>query len=493
MTYTINKTDGTKLVDILDGAIDQTTDLKLIGKNSTSFGESLNEDLVYLLENFSNSSPPSRPITGQIWYNSVDYRLQVYTGNVNGWRPAGAPIVQATEPSNLVSGDFWINSTDKQLYFYDGYSLTLAGQPWTKSQGITGIVSKTVYDSDNNYRSILQLYVKDILLGIFSAETFTLSDSYQIPGFSKILVGYTASSILSSFYDIKSIDSQKLNGLTSNSFLRSDATPDPTTNVPNTRSIMSVPLSITSSSGLTIGPSSNVNFKTDGLTLQIENTVHNGSIALRTTQLDGVTKNNNIFINSSTGFVGILTDQPRRQLDVNGSVRIQGTLEVTGKILTAPIELTLIDNDILGRPTVTKTCTGSINSAILNISDTTGIYQGMEVFGSTGLGENPKVITVTSNQVTLSIINDGPVSGTLTFSDNQTLKDKTVKILTDIAPTRYYISNQTSLVHYQHIDFTTGTISRYLKRFIIQSSTDANTGITTDIWQFDTDLASSTL
>ena len=119
MTYTINKSDGTKIVDVLDGSIDETTDLKLIGKNSTSFGESLNENFVYLLENFSNSSPPSRPLTGQVWYNSAELRLQVYTGNINGWRPAGSPIVSPGQPSNLVSGDFWINSADKQLYFYD--------------------------------------------------------------------------------------------------------------------------------------------------------------------------------------------------------------------------------------------------------------------------------------------------------------------------------------------------------------------------------------
>ena len=419
MTYTINKSDGTKIVDVLDGSIDETTDLKLIGKNSTSFGESLNENFVYLLENFSNSSPPSRPLTGQIWYNSAELRLQVYTGNINGWRPAGSPIVSPGQPSNLVSGDFWINSADKQLYFYDGYTLTLAGQPWTKSQGVTGLVAKTVYDKDNNFRSILQLYVKDTLLGIFSAEAFTLSETSPITGFLNILAGYTASSIFTSLYDIRSLDSEKLNGFTSNNFLRSDNSPDPITNVPNTRSTMSVPLSVTSASGITIGPSSNVDFKTDGLTLQIENTVHNGNISLRTTRLSGI-KDDNIFINSSTGFVGILTSQPQKQLDVNGSVRIQGTLEVTGKILTAPIELTLIDNDMLD----------AVNS-------------------------------------------------------------KTILILSDIAPTIYYLPNQIALVHYQHINFTTQAITRYLKKFIIQGVTDEETGATIGIWQFDSNLTPS--
>ena len=59
MTYTINKSDGTKLVDILDGAIDQTTDLKLIGKNSTSFVESLKEDLIFSLSLYFKSTESS--------------------------------------------------------------------------------------------------------------------------------------------------------------------------------------------------------------------------------------------------------------------------------------------------------------------------------------------------------------------------------------------------------------------------------------------------
>jgi len=56
MTYKINKTDGSLLTEIIDSAIDTTaTDLALIGKNVTGFGEYLNENFVKLLEAFSIS------------------------------------------------------------------------------------------------------------------------------------------------------------------------------------------------------------------------------------------------------------------------------------------------------------------------------------------------------------------------------------------------------------------------------------------------------
>ena len=50
MAYTINKTDGTVVVTITDGTVDNTTSLQLFGKSYSGFGEGLNENLVKLLE-----------------------------------------------------------------------------------------------------------------------------------------------------------------------------------------------------------------------------------------------------------------------------------------------------------------------------------------------------------------------------------------------------------------------------------------------------------
>ena len=45
MSYKINKTDGTLLVDLVDGRIDtDSTDVTLFGKNYTGYGEFLNEN-----------------------------------------------------------------------------------------------------------------------------------------------------------------------------------------------------------------------------------------------------------------------------------------------------------------------------------------------------------------------------------------------------------------------------------------------------------------
>ena len=56
MSYKLNKTDGSLLVDLVDGQLDTTSsDLTLIGRNYSGFGEVLNENFIQLLENFANS------------------------------------------------------------------------------------------------------------------------------------------------------------------------------------------------------------------------------------------------------------------------------------------------------------------------------------------------------------------------------------------------------------------------------------------------------
>ena len=75
MAYTVNKTSGAVLTTISDGTIDTTTDLTLIGKNYAGYGEFLNENMVKMLENFANTSAPSSPLAGQMWWDTTNSLL----------------------------------------------------------------------------------------------------------------------------------------------------------------------------------------------------------------------------------------------------------------------------------------------------------------------------------------------------------------------------------------------------------------------------------
>lgn len=179
MTYRINRTDGSLLAEVIDSSVDQiATDLTLIGKNTSNFGSFLNENFVHLLENFANTSEPNNPLTGQIWYDTNEMRLKVYTGQQ--WKQTSGPIVSGTAPlvASLTQGDFWIDSAENQLYFYDGEEgLKLAGPIYKASQGLSGFETRTIDDTNGIQRVILVLWLGGQVLGIFSNSTV----DYSIP------------------------------------------------------------------------------------------------------------------------------------------------------------------------------------------------------------------------------------------------------------------------------------------------------------------------
>ena len=48
MAYTIDRYSGVTLVVVEDGTVDQTTDIKLVGKNYAGYGEIQNENFLHL-------------------------------------------------------------------------------------------------------------------------------------------------------------------------------------------------------------------------------------------------------------------------------------------------------------------------------------------------------------------------------------------------------------------------------------------------------------
>jgi hypothetical protein len=71
MSYTIVKTDGAVLTTIANGTINTTsTSISLPGRNYAGYGEYLDTNFVHMLENFADTTVPSNPIRGQLWYNT---------------------------------------------------------------------------------------------------------------------------------------------------------------------------------------------------------------------------------------------------------------------------------------------------------------------------------------------------------------------------------------------------------------------------------------
>lgn len=81
MSYLIKKSNGSNLVEVTDRSIEiDTTDLNLVGRGAVNYGQPFSENFVHLLENFANTTPPAKPISGQLWYDSGMKLIKVFTG-----------------------------------------------------------------------------------------------------------------------------------------------------------------------------------------------------------------------------------------------------------------------------------------------------------------------------------------------------------------------------------------------------------------------------
>ena len=112
MAYIVNKYDGTLITTVEDGTIDQTTDIRFIGRNYAGYGEIQNENFLHLLENFSGATSPSKAVSGQVWFDNATSKLKFYDGTK--WRTTGGAEVDTAAPSGLTTGDFWWDTGNDQ-------------------------------------------------------------------------------------------------------------------------------------------------------------------------------------------------------------------------------------------------------------------------------------------------------------------------------------------------------------------------------------------
>src|SRR6056300_1176415 len=216
MAYQINKTDGTIVATVADGQVDSiSTDITLIGKNYSGFGEALNENFIKLLENFSSTTQPVNPIKGQIWFDGTENKLKVYSGTA--FVPVSSATISNTQPSTLGVGDLWFNDTDKQLYFFDGDDTILLGPSYSESQGRSGFIVSSILDTLNQTRVITSLYNNGVLLGIFSKDAFTPKNA--IAGYSgSIGIGFNQGTISGIKFNVTATNSDNLGSIAATTY-----------------------------------------------------------------------------------------------------------------------------------------------------------------------------------------------------------------------------------------------------------------------------------
>ncbi len=193
MAYTINKFNGTELVVLEDGTIDTSTSLGLVGRNYVGYGETQNENFVFLLENFSNTAPPARPLKGQTWFNSQSNLLHVYDGAK--WAIVGAAVLSTTPPDGPSVGELWLRTTDNTLHTWTPSGWAFIGPEAVAGFGTTRARSTSLLDTTGTAHPVILLTVDGTVIGICSSIAFTIAASNAVEGFLDLESGITLSSL----------------------------------------------------------------------------------------------------------------------------------------------------------------------------------------------------------------------------------------------------------------------------------------------------------
>jgi hypothetical protein len=232
MSYTIKTTNGSTIAIVQDATLNTiATSLTLVGRDYAGYGAFLNENFVYLLENFAANTAPQHQITGQLWYDTSIKTLKVYDSGLATWKPISSSIAQVIPPSNGTIGDLWFKTNTYQLYVYTGditvgtNGWQLIGPPTTTSGTLSGAVVETILDSSANSHVVIKFYIENNIVAIMSYDTPAYTPQTTLDGFSLINPGFnlvSSSTLAGSQMTGDASNALYLNGVSSGQFLRND-------------------------------------------------------------------------------------------------------------------------------------------------------------------------------------------------------------------------------------------------------------------------------
>lgn len=240
MAYTITLTDGTVFATIADGTINTSSSMTLVGKNYAGYGDFLNENYIHLLENGSNTTAPSAPLTGQLWWDKTNSLLKVYNGST--FKTISAATSSASAPTSNVTGDLWYDTVNQQLKVWSGAAFIVVGPAFSSSQGTSGAIPETITDSVGSTKYITSIYVNNNRVAIAYDGAQFVPQASLLSTFPIIYPGITLTTTNSPIFAGTANNASYLNSLQSSQFMRSD-TNTSTTGI----------LRVLNNSGMTVG------------------------------------------------------------------------------------------------------------------------------------------------------------------------------------------------------------------------------------------------
>ena len=420
MSYTINLTNGTIFATIPDGTVNTSSSMTLVGKNYAGYGQFLDDNFIHLLENASNATAPGSPLVGQLWWDSGNTRLNIYTGGTGGWKPFVANSSAASAPSNNTTGDLWWDTVNQQLKVWTGSAFLVVGPAYSSATGTAGAIPETINDVGLQPHYVTSIYVYNTRVAVFSKDSSFTPSSPTSVTFPTIYPGVTLSSGLSAVFAGTATNSSLLNSLASSQFMRSDATTSTTGT-----------LSVLNNTGLYVGAGNVINLSTTSTDGNINGTVSGGNVNIKA-NVGGVNYvvaqalgSNGTFAISNAATVGSTLNVTGNV--TGGNIISGGSLSVTGTITGG----TIIGNVVPPAGGAIST-TGNVSGGNVNVTTRVsaggnivaggnvsagGNVTGTYILGDGGLLSNvSSAVSVTQIQNGTSNAKIGTTGGNLTIN-----------------------------------------------------------------------------
>ena len=273
MAYSINLTDATLFATVADGTQNTSSSMTIIGKNFSGYGEQLGENFIRLLESNANTSAPSAPLIGQLWYDKTTNLIKAYNGTI--FKSLSGAEASLTAPTSPIEGDLWFKNDDDQLYIYNGAAFILVGPQTIAGLGLTGAVVEVITSGATTINhTVTKLYIENTVVGIWN-EDAEFTPDVAITGFATVKPGLQMSTtVTGALFQGTATDSQLLDGIDSTGFL--SALSDDTT---------AGTLGVLNDGGLAVGVDSDFTVTVSGTDVTLANATVGGDMTIT---VDGV-------------------------------------------------------------------------------------------------------------------------------------------------------------------------------------------------------------
>jgi hypothetical protein len=243
-------------------------------------------------------------------------QLKVYNGSA--FEPTGGAKSQSLAPTSPGAGDLWHDSDDDQLYVYTGSAFQLVGPVYTAGQTLSGWKIETLASSGGN-KVVSSMYAGNTRVAILSKEDFTPSVTQS--GFAAVKAGITLNSTLGAVFDGTNTQASFINVTgTSNTsstvvaggnFLRAD-TADTTTGA----------LTVDTDSGIIIGDAQELTVTVSGNNVTVAQTSQDKD--LKFTVNDGGVTKTPLTLTGADGGIDLVGD-----LTITGNLNVSGAYNYT--------------------------------------------------------------------------------------------------------------------------------------------------------------------